>query len=88
MTMTLKIDLDVVKMYLHTKNEVPMWSSSKVIVWTDRQTDTTKNITYPHSQVVNMSMEMTHTNDIAMPGSNVNSNDGVILVLYMFDTIP
>ena len=50
-------------MYLHTKNEVPMWSGSKVKVWIDRhtdgqtdgQTDTTENITYPHSRVVKMS---------------------------------
>ena len=26
-------------MYLHTKNEVSMWSGSRVIAWTDRQTD-------------------------------------------------
>ena len=48
MTLILKLDLDMVKMYLHTKNEVPMWSGSKVIVWTDchtdGQTDTTENI--------------------------------------------
>ena len=33
-----------------------MWSGSKLIVWTDghtdRQTDMTENITYPHTQVV------------------------------------
>ena len=68
MTLILKLDLDMVKMYLHTKNEVSMWSSSKVIAWTDRntdrqthrqadtqtdtQTDMTKNITYPHTWVV------------------------------------
>ena len=39
MTLILKLDLDMVKMYLHTKNEVLMWSGSKVIVWTDRHTD-------------------------------------------------
>ena len=58
LTLILKLDLDMVNMYLHTKNEVPMWNGSKVIVWTDtqmnRQTDTTENITYPHSRVVNM----------------------------------
>ena len=31
MTLVLKLDLDMVKMYLHTKNEVPSYSSSKVI---------------------------------------------------------
>ena len=30
----------MVKIYPHAKNEVPMWSGSKVIVWTDRHTDT------------------------------------------------
>ena len=31
MTLVLKLNLDMVKMYLHTKNEVPSYSSSKVI---------------------------------------------------------
>ena len=60
MTLILKLYLDMVKMYLHTKNEVSMSRSSKVIVWTDRNTDTqtdtqtdmTENITYPHTRVV------------------------------------
>ena len=56
MTLILKIDLDVVKMYLHTKNKIFMWSISKVIAWTDRHTytqeDMSENITYPHTQVV------------------------------------
>ena len=40
MTLILKVDLDMVKMYLHTKNEVSMLRGSKVIAWTDRNTDT------------------------------------------------
>ena len=40
MTLILKLDLVMVKMYLHTKNEVSMSSSSKVIAWTDSNTDT------------------------------------------------
>ena len=54
----------MVRMYLHTKNEVSMSSSSKVIVCTDghtdRQThthtqaDMTENITYPHTRVIIM----------------------------------
>ena len=58
MTLILKLDLDMVKMYLHTKNEVSMSRGSKVIViactdrQTDRHTDMTKNITYPHTRVV------------------------------------
>ena len=31
MTLILKLDQDMVTMYLHTKNEVPSFSSSKVI---------------------------------------------------------
>ena len=31
MTLVLKLDLDIVKMYLHTKNEVPSYSGSKDI---------------------------------------------------------
>ena len=38
MTLILKFDLDIVKMYLHTKNEVSMSRGSKVIAQTDRQT--------------------------------------------------
>ena len=52
MTLILKLDLDMVKTYLHTKNEVPMWRGSKVIAWTDRQTDMIENSTYPHTRVV------------------------------------
>ena len=40
MTLILKLDLDMVKMYLHTKNEVSMSRGSKVIALTDRNTDT------------------------------------------------
>ena len=38
MTLVLKSDLDMVKMYHHTKNEVSMSRHSKVIARTDRQT--------------------------------------------------
>ena len=37
-TLILKLDLDMVKMYLHNKNKVPSYSGSKVIARTDRQT--------------------------------------------------
>ena len=40
MTLVLKLDLDIVKMYHHTKNEVSMSTPSKVIAQTDTQTDT------------------------------------------------
>ena len=39
MTLIPKFDLDMVMMYLHTKNEVSMSKGSKVIGWTDRNTD-------------------------------------------------
>ena len=60
MTLILKLDLDIVQMYLYTKNEVSIWSSSKVLAWTDihidrqmdRQTDMIENITNPDLRVV------------------------------------
>ena len=39
MTLVLKFDLDVVKMYLHSKNEVSISRHSKVVDQMDRQTD-------------------------------------------------
>ena len=36
MTLKLKLDLDIVKVYPYTKNEVPGFSLSKVIAWTHR----------------------------------------------------
>ena len=51
MTLILKLNLDIIKMYLHTKNEVSMFKSypEKTEIQTDRQTDRqtdmTENIT-------------------------------------------
>ena len=39
MTLILKLDLDMVKMYHHTKDEVYMSTHSKDVARTDRQTD-------------------------------------------------
>ena len=39
MTLILKLELDMVKMQHHTKNEVSMSTHSKVIAWTDKRTD-------------------------------------------------
>ena len=39
MTMKFKLDQHMIKMYLHTENEVHSHSSSKVTAWTDRHTD-------------------------------------------------
>ena len=51
MTLILKLDLDMVKMYHHTKNEVSLSTGSKVIAQTDTdtQTDTTKTSPLPHT---------------------------------------
>ena len=57
MTLVLKIDLDMVKILYHTKNEVSMSKHSKVIAQTDRHTDRQthrqyENITFTHTQAV------------------------------------
>ena len=61
MTLILKLDLDMVKMYHHTKTEVSMSKHSKVIARTDTQADIQtdrhtqrqyENITFPHTQAV------------------------------------
>ena len=63
MTLVLKLDLDMVKMYHYTKNEVSMLRHSRVIACTDKQTDRQidtqtdrqyENITFPHRRVVNI----------------------------------
>ena len=57
MTLVLKLDLDMVKMSYHTKNEVSMSRHSKVIACTDTQTDTDRhrqyeNITFLYMRAV------------------------------------
>ena len=55
MTLILELDLDIIKMYHHTKNEVSMSRHPKVIARTDTQIDTHtqyENITFPHTQAV------------------------------------
>ena len=44
MTLILKLDLDMVKIYHRTKNEVSMATASKVIALTDRHTDMMKTL--------------------------------------------
>ena len=39
MTFISELDLDIVVTYLHEKNEVNKSNGSKVIIWTDTQTD-------------------------------------------------
>ena len=61
MTLILKLDLDIVKMYNHTKNEVSMSTASKSYspnrhtdTQTDRHTNTMKTLPLPHSREVNI----------------------------------
>ena len=62
MTLLLKFDLDIVKIYMCTKNEFPTFNGSKVITWTDTQTDTktdsTEIITYLHMQMVTSMLKL------------------------------
>ena len=51
MTLILKLDLDMVKMYYHTKNEVSMSRHLKIIAHTDRQTDRQTD-THTHTHTV------------------------------------
>ena len=44
MTLVLKLDLDMVKILYHTKNEVSMSKHSKVIAQTDRHTHSMKTL--------------------------------------------
>ena len=43
MTLTLKPELDMVKMYLNVENELPSCSGSKVMAQTDRHADRKTN---------------------------------------------
>ena len=40
MTLIFKPDLDMIKVYLYAKKELPSFNSSKVIAWTGTQKDT------------------------------------------------
>ena len=65
MTLILKLDLDMVKMCLHTKNEVSMSRGSKVIAWTDinteRKTDTQMDT---HTQTFTLMCDFDLINDL------------------------
>ena len=59
MTLVLKLDLDIVKMYVCTKMKllplmVQKLQPEQIHTQTDRQTDSTEIITYPHMQMVTM----------------------------------
>ena len=53
MTLTLKLDLDMVEMYLYTTIEVPSFFSSTVVAGIDRYTNT-----QPHRQTDRPNIEM------------------------------
>ena len=61
MTLILKLDLDMVKMYHHTKNEVSVSTGSKVIAQTDRQTHIQ---THTHRQTDTHTHTHTHDENI------------------------
>ena len=68
MTLILKPDLDIVKIYYHTKNEVSMSTGSKVIAQTDKHTDRqTDWHTHTHNE------NITST---AYAGGNYEANTG------------
>ena len=52
MTLILKLDQDMVKMYVYIKNEVPSFSDSKIIAWTGGHTDPIEIIAYLHTRMV------------------------------------
>ena len=55
MTLVLKLDLDMVKILYHTKNEVSMSKHSNVLAQTDRYTDTqTDTHTHTHTHTHSM----------------------------------
>ena len=58
MILVLKLDLDMIKMYHYTENQILNYGGSKVITrtdrHTDRQTDPTEIITYSHTRMVNI----------------------------------
>ena len=71
MTLIPKLDLDMVKILYHTKNEVSVSKHSKVIGQTDRQTHTHthtqyENITFPHTRVVTMLQLLIGFSDYAL----------------------
>ena len=85
MTLILKLDLDMVKMYHHTKNEVSMSTGSKVIPRTHTHTDThtqththnTHTHTHTHTHTTK-TLPLPHTREVKMSNNHLIEN---ILVL-------
>ena len=63
MTLILKFDIDMIKMYQHTKNEVSMSSASKVIAQTDKHTHTHTHTLTPHYKNIPSSNGTSSTRD-------------------------
>ena len=70
MILILKLDLDIVKMYHHTKNEDSKSRHSTVIAQTDRHTHTERqyeNITFPHMWAVKIEKYTGNIREICQP---------------------
>ena len=64
MALVLELDLDMVKMSYHTKNELSMSRHSKVIACTDTHTQTHRqheNTTFPHTRAVMNELTLSET---------------------------
>ena len=86
MALILKLDLDIVKMYHHTKNEVSMSTGSKVIAQTDRHTDTTKTLPLPLTrEVKKKNRKKTPTNKQLECLSSQRTTFGKIFVWKFFE---
>ena len=81
MTLVLKLYLDMVKTNHHTKNKFSVPRNSNIIARTDRQTDSMKNITFPHMRAVKI---VSHLSDAVIEKvqrlKNEASQDSVIRI--------
>ena len=88
MTLVLKLDLDMVKMYHHTKNEISMSRHSKVIARTDTETDKQyENITLPHTRTVIMEISWP-VNGITPEFVNKARADPIPWICHNNDNVP
>ena len=92
MTLVLKLDLDIVKMYVCTKDEALTSNGSKVIAWTDTQTDrwTDRQTDGQTDRQTDRQMDrQTHrqTRLKLLPSVYADGNNLVHLSYYVFDSI-
>ena len=65
MSLILKHDLDIIKMYHHTKNEVSMLTGSKGTARTDTHTHTeTHTHTHTHTHTLTKTLPLPHTREV------------------------